>query len=96
MLQQVTVRTDDRKTLKPLLRSAMENEKKMVLLGLERTRARLAEFEQTYHLTSAEFERRLHTSEIAETVEFSEWRMETDKLRLLDRQYHDLEAAEQD
>jgi hypothetical protein len=96
MLQQVTVRTDDRKTLKPLLRSAMENEKKMVLLGLERTRARLAEFEQTYHLSSAEFERRLHTSEIAETVEFSEWRMEIGLLKLLERQYKTLEDAELD
>jgi len=96
MLQQVTVRTDDRKTLKPLLMSALENEKKMVLLGLERTRARLAEFEQTYEMSSAEFERRLHASEIAETVDFSEWRMEIGMLKLLERQYKALEDAELD
>lgn len=30
LLQQVTVRTEDRKTLKPLLKSAIENEKKIV------------------------------------------------------------------
>ena len=96
MLQQVTVKTDDRKTLKPLLRSAIENEKKMVLLGLERTRARLVEFEQTYHLSSAEFERRLHASEITETVDFSEWRMEIGMLKLLERQYKALEDAELD
>lgn len=96
MLQQVTVRTDDRKTLKPLLKSAMENEKKMVLLGIERTRARLAELEQTYHLTSEEFERRLQASEIAETVDFSEWRMEIGMFKLLERQYKALEDAELD
>ena len=96
MLQQVTVRTDDRKTLKPLLKSAIENEKKMVLLGLERTRARLVEFEQAFHLSSVEFERRLHASEIAETVEFSEWRMEIGMLKLLERQFKALEDAELD
>ena len=68
----------------------------MVLLGLERTRARLAEFEQTYGMSSAEFERHLHASEIAETVDFSEWRMEIGMLKLLERQYKALEDAELD
>lgn len=96
MLQQVTVRTEDRKVLKPLLKSAIENEKKMVLLGLERTRARLIEYEQIYQMSSAEFERRLHDSEIDETVDFSEWRMEIGMLRLLERQYKALHDAELD
>jgi AraC-like DNA-binding protein len=96
MLQQVTVRTEDRKTLKPLLKSAIENEKKMVQLGLERTRARLAEFEQSYKMSSAEFERRLHASEITETVDFSDWRMELGMLKLLERQFRALEDAELD
>ena len=41
MDQQVTIKTEDRKMLKPLIKSAIENEKKMVRLGLERTRAHL-------------------------------------------------------
>jgi hypothetical protein len=61
----MTVKTGDSKVLKPLLKSAIENEKKMVHLGLERTRARLEEFEHTYQMSSAEFERRLEASEIA-------------------------------
>jgi hypothetical protein len=96
MLQQVTVRTEDRKTLKPLLKSAIENEKKMVQLGLERTHTRLAEFEQAYQMSSAEFERRLSASEFDETVDFSEWRMEIGMLKLLERQYKALEDAELD
>jgi len=96
MLQQVTVRTEDRKTLKPLLKSAIENEKKMVQLGLDRTRARLVDFEHTFQMSSTEFERRLNASEIAETVDFSEWRMEIGMLKLLERQYRALEDAELD
>jgi hypothetical protein len=45
MLQQVTIVTDDRTILEPLLKSALDNEKKMVALGLERTRDRLKQFE---------------------------------------------------
>ena len=96
MLQQVTVKTEDRKLLKPLLVSAIENEKKMVRLGLDRTRARIVEFERTYQMSSDDFERRLFNSEIAETVEFSDWRMELGMLRLLERQYKALEDAELD
>ncbi|OGO27430.1 MAG: hypothetical protein A2136_02835 [Chloroflexi bacterium RBG_16_54_11] len=96
MLQQVTVKTDDRKTLKPLLKSAIENEMKMVRLGLEHTRARLEDFEKKYQLSSEEFEHRLQSSESAETVDFSEWRMEIGMLKLLERQYKALEDAELD
>ena len=96
MLQQVTVTTEDRKVLKPLLKSAIENEKKMVQLGLERTRDHIKEFEQEYQMSSTEFERRLNASEIDETVDFSEWRMEIGMLKLLERQYKALEDARLD
>jgi hypothetical protein len=96
MLQQVTIKTEDRKMLKPLIESAIENEKKMVQLGLERTSARIKEFEQKYQMPSAEFERRLHTSEIDETVDFSDWRMEIGMLKLLERQYKALKDARLD
>ena len=96
MYQQVTIKTEDRKILKPLIESAIENEKKMVRFGLERTHARLEEFEQKYQMSSAEFERRLHASEIDETVDFSDWRMETGMFRLLERQYKALQDAELD
>ena len=96
MLQQMRITTSDRVTLKPLLESAIESEKKMISLGLERTRQRLAEFEQKYHMTSAEFERQLNVLELAETVDFSEWRMEIGMLNLLERQYKALQDARLD
>ncbi len=47
-------------------------------------------------VTMDEFERRLHASEIEETVEFSDWRMEIGMLRLLERQYKALQNARLD
>ncbi|MGA9349844.1 MAG: hypothetical protein WBW48_13720, partial [Anaerolineae bacterium] len=72
MLQQLTITTTDKITLKPLVESAIENEKRMLALGIERTRKRLAEFKQKFGMSSAEFERRLNALELIETVEFTD------------------------
>jgi hypothetical protein len=94
MLQQLTIKTRDKAMLKPLLESAIENEMKLLSLGLDRTRERLAEFERKYDMTSAEFERRLNTLELTETVEFTDWRMEIGMLHLLESQYQTLQETQ--
>ena len=96
MLQELTIKTTDKATLKPLVESAIENEKKMLSLGIRRTRKRLDEFEQQFGLSSAEFERRLNALELTETVELTDWRMEIGMLRLLENQFQALEEARLD
>jgi len=96
MLQQLTITTANRAMLKPLVESAIENEKKMLSRGIERTRKRLAEFERQFGMSSAEFERRLNALELTETVEATDWRMEIGMLRLLEEQYQALQEARLD
>ena len=86
MLQQLTIKTTDKTTLKPLVESAIQREKEMLTLALSRTRKQLASFEQRFGMSSAEFERRLNALELQETVEFTDWRMEIEALRLLENQ----------
>ena len=96
MVQQLTITTTDKATLKPLVESAIEREREMVSLGIRRTRDRLAELEQQFSMSSAEFERRLHALELQETVEFTDWRMEIGMLQLLEGQNHALQEAQLD
>jgi hypothetical protein len=96
MLQQLMITTTDKATLKPLVESAIEREKEMLSLAIRRTRERLAEFEQHYGMSSAEFERRLNALELQETVEFTDWRMEIGMLRLLENQHQALREAQVD
>jgi len=96
MLQQLTITTTDRTTLKPLVESAIEREKEMLSLAIRRTRERLAEFERQFSMSSAEFERQLNTLELQETVEFTDWRMEIGMLRLLESQHQTLQEAQVD
>ena len=92
-MQQLMILTEDRPVLEQLVRSALEHEKRLVQVGLAKTRRRLAEFEQRHGMSSAEIEQKLATLEIAETPEFSDWRMEMGMLRLLERQFSVLKNA---
>ena len=93
MLQQIIIRTTDKSSLKPLLESAIENQKKALKAGLARTQARLAEFERQYSMTSEEFERRLAVRELEEIFDFTDWRMEIGMRALLEKKYATLQEA---
>ena len=63
----------------------MAETQETILLGLDQTRSRIAEFERKFQMSSDDFERRLNSLELDETVKFSHWRMEIGMLRLLER-----------
>ena len=96
MAEQLIITTNNKMLLKPLLISALEQKKKILDLGIAQTQARLANFEQEFGMTSAEFEQRLNARALAETVTFSEWRMEIGMLQLLKSQYQALEEVQLD
>ena len=93
MLSQVTIKTEAPMTLKPLLRSAIQNETKVLQQGIKRTLERLAAFEQQYGMRSDEFERRFEAGEIQETLSFIDWLMEIRALQLLNEQDQALKNA---
>jgi hypothetical protein len=94
MLQQLTIKTHHKAALRPILRSALDGQKKMVSFGLQKTRQRLDEFERQFGMSSEEFERRLNAGELDETVAFTDWRMELGMARLLAEQYQTLQEAQ--
>ncbi len=96
MLQQVVIKTNDRSVLKPLLTSAIQNEINLIQVGLEKTQRHLQEFEKRFGLTSVEFERRLNSNQIDETIETTGWRMEIGMLNLLQSQLAALRDAQID
>jgi hypothetical protein len=57
-------------------------------------RARLAECEERFGISSPEFERRQNGLEMTEAVELSDWRLETGMLRHLESRYQALEEAQ--
>ena len=94
MIQNITITTDAKVSLKPLLESAIQTEVKVLALGLQRTRERLLEFERRFGMTSADFERRFSARELDESLEFIEWMGEIKTLRLLEDQQRALQGAQ--
>jgi hypothetical protein len=94
MLQQITVTMNTSAALRPLLESAIHTESKAMGMGMgvQRTRVRLAEFEQRFGLTSDEFERMFAARELDESLDFIEWLGEIKTLRLLEEQQRALQG----
>ena len=93
MTQQVIVTTKSNTTIKPLVEAAIQNEKRLLLHGIQRTRQRLAAFESQSGMTSSQFERSYNTAELEETLDYADWLMEIKALELLEEQYQALKDA---
>ena len=96
MVQNVTITTNATVSLRPLVESAIQTEVKVLALGLQRTRERLAEFEQRFGMSSADFEQRFDAHELDESLDFIEWLGEIKTLRLLEDQRRALQGAKID
>ena len=96
MLQHLIVRTSDAKRLKPLIKSALEHEAKLLDHSIQRTLQALAPYESRYGMTSEDFERKFKVREVEETLDYLDWWMEIEALRHLEAQRAFLKEAQLD
>jgi hypothetical protein len=93
MLQQITIQTSNPEYFKPVVESALRREVKLIERAIERTRAALALFEAPYHRITDELEQKFKARELAETLDFLDWWMETEALRHLEARRQLLQAT---
>ena len=93
MLQQVIVKTKNAEAVRPLLRSAINRELKLLDSGIARTRARLTAFEKQYNMSTSEFLRRFTADDLGETLDYLEWYGETKMLAALEEQKRTFEGT---
>jgi len=96
MLQEITISSNSSTSLKSLLESALQNEKKLLKHGIDRTVARLKKFEEEFSMSSEEFDQKFRQQEIEETLDFIDWQMELKALSMLTEQYQALNNAKID
>ena len=96
MLNQVTIQSQTRKSIKPLIEIALQNQLKSLKHGIERTKQQLAAFESRFGITTEDMEKRLKSGEMEETLDTIDWCMELEALRLLEEQYNTLREARVD
>lgn len=96
MLQEIVIKSNAEKPIKPLVETAIRNQLKALQHGIARTKERVAEFEKRAGITSADFEAKLKSGKIEETIETIDWNMELAALRLLEGQYQSLSEVKID
>lgn len=93
MLQQITIQTESKIELRPLLETAIQGELRSLQHGINLTHARLATFEKQFGMTTAEFLRRFTPEDLGETLDFIDWQGETKMLALLEAKRSALEGV---
>lgn len=93
MLHQVTVKTKHPEAMRPLLRSALQRELRLLQQGIRRTHVRLAAFEKQYAMSTEEFLRRFTRDDLGETLDFIDWYGETKMLASLEEQKKAIEGT---
>jgi hypothetical protein len=78
----LTLTSPDERPLRPLVEAAIQNELRLLQVGIRRTEERVQAFEAEYGLSSQEFLRRYEDDELPETLDYAEWIGEQ---RLLER-----------
>ncbi len=96
MLNQVTIQSQAKKIIKPLVEIALQSQLKTWKHGIRRTKEKLAAFETRFGMSTNEFEHRLQTGKIEETLDTIDWQMEAEALRILEEEYNALRDAHVD
>jgi len=78
----LTVVSTHKRHLKPVVKAALENELRLLEVGIRQTERNLQRFEEKYHLSTQEFFSRYQNDELEETLELAEW---VGEYRLLER-----------
>lgn len=72
-MTELTLLSSGSQPLKPLVEAALQNELRLLEVGIRRSEERLRELESRYGLSTAEFIHRFENNQLDETLEFSEW-----------------------
>jgi hypothetical protein len=86
----ITLEVQDSRKAVPLLETAMHRQIAYVVLGIEKTRKRLAEFEQKYGCRLGEADKVVVT---LDPLERAEWESEAEMLRRLETERQLLETV---
>jgi len=93
MTQQIVVNTQNSETMRPILRSALHRELKLLEQGIRRTLMHLASFEKQYNMGTDEFLPRFNKDDLGETPDFIDWYGETKMLASLYEQKKAIEET---
>ena len=92
-MTQITVKSDKKIDILPLVSSAIERESNIIYFGIKRTKRNLEHFEKRHKIKTGIFYRKFQQGKMGDSMDFIEWAGEYEILQNLLREYEELREA---
>ncbi len=90
----VIIQPESAANLRDLIRSAMENELKVIEFGIAKTKRKLGELEKEFGMNSRQFYEDFQKGKLSDDLKFIRWAGEYETLEKLQKDYNELHGAE--
>ena len=93
-MARIIIEPQNANNVKNLVKSAVENELKIIEFGITKTKRKLAELENKFGTDSGSFYRKFNEGKMGDDIEYIRWAGEYETLQQLQRDYGDLVEIE--
>ncbi|MEW6740918.1 MAG: hypothetical protein ACOYU2_04215 [Nitrospirota bacterium] len=93
-MSKVIIKQEETGELKILVSGALENEKKIINVGIRKTLDNIKEFEDRYKMDSTSFYQKYSDGELGDDIGYIRWAGEIETLKRLQQNLKELSEAE--
>ena len=93
-MEQIVIQANTSGNLKNLIQAAVENQTKIILSGISRTKRKLQALEKENGLESRKFYEDFQSGKLGDDFKYIRWAGEYETLVLLQKDYNDLQDIE--
>jgi len=93
-MSKIIIEKENTQELKTLVKGALENEIKIINIGIKKTQENLQKLEDKYKIDSETFYRKYSSGDMGDKTEYIKWAGEIETLKKLQRNLTELVEAE--
>ncbi len=93
-MSKISIKPEGTDELRILVKGALENEIKLITIGLKKTRESLNKYEDKFKMDSEIFYKKYSSGDVGDSAEYIKWAGEIETLKKLERNLKDLSEAE--
>jgi len=93
-MSKIIIKPEGLEELKTVVKSALENEIKLITIGLKKTMEGIRHYEDKFKMDSETFYEKYSSGEAGDDIEYIRWAGEIETLKKLEKNLKDLSEAE--
>jgi len=93
-MSKIIIKPEGPEELRTLVKGALENEIKLIMIGLKKTKENLRNYEDKFKMDSETFYKKYLSGEVGDDFEYIRWAGEIETLKKLEKNLKNLSEAE--